>query len=65
MPKLTAEQKGLIAKAKKRINDYETKQSKVYEDLIKDLDFELESDPEMVLFDYIYNDLGDVEDIEK
>jgi len=65
MLKLTTEQKGLIAKAKRRIADYETKQSKVYEDLVEALGFEIESDPEMVLFDYIYNDLGEVEDIEK
>lgn len=65
MLKFTTEQKGLIAKAKKRIGDYENKQSKVYEDLIKALDLELESDPEVFLFDYIYNDLGELEDIEK
>jgi hypothetical protein len=60
--KFTPEQRGLIQKTRSKIIDLNNQQTKLYDDLLKELDVSIYAEDWM--FDYIYNEYGSIEDIE-
>lgn len=63
MREFSKEEKGFIQKTKKQISDLEKEQERIYAILVKDL--KVNNDAEEWLFEYIFNDCGSLQNIEK
>ena len=61
--KFTTEQYEYIIKTKDKITQLNKEQTKLYEDLLNNLNIPIQA--EDWLFDYIYNDYGSIDDVEK
>jgi hypothetical protein len=60
--KFTPEQRELIQKTRSKIIELNNQQTKLYDDLLKELDVSIYAEDWM--FDYIYNEYGSIEDVE-
>jgi len=60
--KFTPQQIDLLIKTRDEIRDLSSKQNKIYDDLIKELNISFYA--EDWVFDYIYNECGSIEEIE-
>ena len=63
MSKFTEQQRELIDKTRSQIVELNKQQNKLYNDLLKDLNINIYAEDWM--FDYIYNESGSIEEIEK
>jgi len=61
--KFTTEQYEYIIKTKDKVTQLNKEQTKLYEDLLNNLNIPIQA--EDWLFDYIYNDYGSIDDVEK
>ena len=61
--KFTPQQIELLIKTRDEIRDLTSRQHKLYDDLVKELNVTIYA--EDWLFDYIYNECGSIEDLEK
>jgi hypothetical protein len=63
MSKFTEEQRELINQTRSQIVELNKQQNKLYYDLLRDLNINIYAEDWM--FDYIYNESGSIEEIEK
>lgn len=63
MSKFTEQQRELIDETRSQIVELNKQQNKLYNDLLKDLNINIYAEDWM--FDYIYNESGSIEEIEK
>jgi len=63
MREFSKEERGFIEKTKKQIADLAKEQERIYAILVKDL--KIKKEPEEWLFDYVFSDIGSIEDVEK
>lgn len=63
MSKFTEEQRELINQTRSQIVELNKQQNKLYDDLLRDLNINIYAEDWM--FDYIYNESGSIEEIEK
>jgi hypothetical protein len=60
--KFTPEQRELIQETRSKIIELNNQQTKLYDDLLKELDLSIHAEDWM--FDYIYNEYGSIENVE-